>query len=123
MIGGGANVSASFGAGGSVEFHALTQEPSDELLDALSAVLRDYPEVEWAVFANASRGPVEPLPTVALRIDTTFRTRVGEIIPALKRIADEHGATIDVILLDDPKLMRAARSTQLVFFPWRRRAT
>ena len=106
-----------------MEFHTLLDPPSDQLLDALSGVLRDYPEVEWAVFASTARGPVAPLPTVGLRVDTSFRTRVGEIIPALKQTADTHGATVDVLLLDDPKLMRAARAEQLVFFPWRRRST
>jgi len=123
MVDSGAGVSASFGAGSSVEFRALDHAPSDELLDALSAVLREYPEVEWAVFANVARGPVAAVPTVGLRVDTSFRTRVGEIIPALKQAADAHGATVDVLLLDDPKLMRAARADQLVFFPWRRRTT
>ena len=123
MVDSGAGVSASFGAGSSVEFRALDHAPSDELLDALSAVLRGYPEVEWAVFANVARGPVAAVPTVGLRVDTSFRTRVGEIIPALKQAADAHGATVDVLLLDDPKLMRAARAGQLVFFPWRRRTT
>lgn len=115
--------SATFGSGaGSVSLHPLAEEPSDELLDALSDVLRGYPEVEWAAFALAARGPTEPVPTVGLRVDTAYRARVNEIIAQLKQTGDAQGASLDVLLLDDPSLVRAARSDALVFFPWRRRS-
>lgn len=114
--------SATFGSGGaSVQVSALRDEPSDDLLDALSTVLRGYPEVEWAALFLAARGPVAPLPTAGLRVDTAYRARVNDIVLALRSAADRAGASLDVLLLDDPKLMRTARSEGLLFFPWKRR--
>jgi hypothetical protein len=116
--------SATFGSGGaSARLLPLKDDPSEVLLDALVTVLRGYPEVEWASLCLASRGPVEPLPTVALRVDTSYRTRVNDIVLELRRAADAAGASLDVLLLDDPKLMRSARADGLLFFPWKRRGT
>lgn len=112
--------SATFGSGSTVALHALRETPSDDLLDALSNVLRSYPEIEWAAFCSASRGPATPLPTIGLRVDTGFRSRVGEIIAAVRKTGTEQGASLDVLLLDDPELMRTARNEALVFYPWRR---
>jgi hypothetical protein len=114
--------SATFGSGGaSVTIAPLRDEPSDGLLDALSTVLRGYPEVEWAALFLAARGPVAPQPTAGLRVDVAYRARVNDIVLALRRAADAAGASLDVLLLDDPKLMRTARSEGLLFFPWKRR--
>jgi hypothetical protein len=110
---------ATFGSGTSVRLVPLQEQPSDEMLDALSAILREYPEIEWASFCAAARGPAEPRPTVGLRVDTSFRERLNEIISRLRSTGDEHGAALDVLLLDDPDVMRAAREA-IVFYPWRR---
>ena len=99
----------------------MTDPPPDALLDALSEVLREFPEVEWASFFVASRGPTDARPTVGLRVDTSYRQRINDIIRGLRGAADEQGATVDVMLLDDPKLVRDARAQAIVFFPWRRR--
>src|SRR5690606_1617352 len=104
----------------SVTLSPLSAEPSDELLDALSGVLRGYPEVEWACVVSASRGPSAPVPTVGIRVDAGFRQRVNEIIAAVRRAGEAHGAGLDVLLLDDAALMRNARSAGLVFYPWRK---
>ncbi|MCB9601634.1 MAG: hypothetical protein H6724_12220 [Sandaracinus sp.] len=115
--------SATFGGGGATtQLSALKQEPSDDLLDALVGVLRGFPEVEWAALFLAARGPVQPQPTAGLRVDTAYRSRINEIIQGLRQAADAAGASLDVLLLDDPKLMRAARADGLLFFPWKRRA-
>lgn len=115
--------SATFGSGGSsVKIHPITQEPGDELLDAISTVLRGYPEVEWAAFCMTARGPASPLPTIGLRVDTSYRARVNEIIKEIRTTGDAKGASLDVLLLDDPALVRSARSASIVFFPWRRRS-
>ncbi len=111
---------ATFGGGSSVTFAPLAGEPPDDLLDALTTVMRGYPEIEWACFASASRGPTAPVPTVGLRIDSGFRQRVNEIVGAVRRAADERGAAVDVLLLDDGNLMRSARGQGLVFYPWRK---
>lgn len=111
---------ATFGGGTSVTLTPLPSAPSDELLDALTLVLRGFPEIEWACLVHASRGPSRPVPSAALRIDTSFRQRVNEIITAVRRASDEHGASLDVLLLDDSVLMRAARTQGFVFYPWRK---
>ncbi len=114
---------ATFGSSsGSVTLHPMNEMPSDALLDALSNVARQYPEIEWAAIAMAARGPTQAKPTVALRVDASYRARVGELTQALRTSGDEQGATLDVLLLDDPKLMRQVRSEALLFFPWRRRS-
>ena len=113
---------ATFGSGSSsVSVQPMTDPPPDALLDALSEVLREFPEVEWASFFVASRGPTDARPTVGLRVDTSYRQRINDIIRGLRGAADEQGATVDVMLLDDPKLVRDARAQAIVFFPWRRR--
>lgn len=120
----GVSPQATFGSGASsVSVQPMTDPPPDALLDALSAVLRGFPEVEWASFFVAARGPTDARPTVGLRVDTSYRQRINEIIRGLRDAADGKGATVDVMLLDDPKLVRDARSQAIVFFPWRRRPT
>lgn len=114
--------SATFGGGSQgVTIGGLETEPPEEVYDALSAVLRGYPEVEWAALCSAARGPTTPVPTIGLRVDTSYRARVQEIIGALREAGEKEGASLDVLLLDDPKLVRAARSEAVVFFPWRRK--
>lgn len=111
----------SFGGGQSVSVSALANEPADELYDELSAVLRGYPEVEWACMCNASRGPSAPVPTVGVRVDTGFRQRVNDIVAELRRAGGARGAALDVLLLDDAELMRNARALGVVFYPWRKK--
>ncbi len=112
----------TFGSGaGSVVIQPLGEPPTDELLDALGKVLRGFPEVEWASFFLASRGPTDARPTVGLRVDTSYRERLPDIINGLRECGDAMGASIDTMLLDDPAVVRAARSEAVVFFPFRRR--
>lgn len=111
---------ASFGGGASATLSPLGQVPPDALYDALTTVLRGYPEVEWAALCAAARGPTAPVPAVALRIDPSFRQRVAEILSAVRNIGVAHGASLDTVLLDDPALMRTARACG-VFYPWRKK--
>ena len=111
---------ATFGSGSSVTMSGLATEPPEETLEALSELFRGYPEVEWACIGSVARGPSASVPAVGLRIDPAFRQRTGEIVTSVRRIADERGASLDVILLDDPQVMRTARQVALVFYPWRR---
>ena len=115
-----ARADATFGSGTSASLAPLTSEPPQALLDALSELLRGYPEVEWACLGSISRGPSSAVPAAGLRIDPAFRLRVNEVVAAVRRTADEAGASLDVILLDDPQVMRAARQVAFVFYPWRR---
>lgn len=110
----------TFGAGTSVTIYALQTEPSGALLESLSELFRGYPEVEWACIGAMARGPAPPVPTVGVRVDSAFRQRVNEIITRVRQVADHCGAGVDVLLLDDPEVLRSARQTALVFYPWRR---
>jgi hypothetical protein len=113
--------SATFGGpSGGVSIGPLGSPPTDALLDALSAALRGYPEVEWAMLASVARGPAAPVPAVVMRLTPAFRTRVDEIVTATRRAAASQGAALDVLLLDEPSLMRAARAAGAPFYPWRR---
>jgi hypothetical protein len=114
-------VQATFGAGpGAVTIGPLQSEAGDELLRVLADALREFPEVEWALLASVARGPAGAMPTVALRVDPSFRTRVGEIVAAVRGAAAGAGAALDVLLLDDAKLMKQARAAGQPFYPWRR---
>jgi len=85
----------------------------DAILDRVDAVLRGFPEVEFACVGSA--GGVNAF---GLRIDARMRKRVPAIGDELGRAAPP-GAGFYV--LDDPDHFRAARDSALVFFPWRRR--
>ncbi len=113
---------ATFGgsASGEVQLVPLAAPPQDVLLDALADLLRDYPEVEWAAFCNASRGPAAAQPAIGVMIDSSFRERIGEIARGLQRTGTATGATLDVVFLDTPELMREARANGMIFYPWRR---
>lgn len=108
---------------GEVKVLDVGEEPSDELLDGLTNFLREFPEVEWAAYLRATRGQTEPMPTIGVRMDASFRNRLEEIDRGLREAAREHGAEVDILLLDDPAVMRAVRANSVSFFPWRRRAT
>ncbi|MBO6936523.1 MAG: SseB family protein [Deltaproteobacteria bacterium] len=113
---------ATFGGSqsGTLAFVPLAAPPQDLLLDALEDVLREYPEVEWAAFCSASRGPAAPLPTIGVMVDSAFRQRIGEIARGLQAAGNATGASLDVVFLDTPELMREARANGKIFFPWRR---
>ena len=98
----------------------LQSEASDALLRLLANALRTFPEVEWALLASVARGPAPPVPTVAIRVDASFRTRVNDIVAAVRLAAARADAGLDVLLLDDAQLMRAARAAGQPFYPWRR---
>ncbi|MFK7986561.1 MAG: hypothetical protein AB8I08_11105 [Sandaracinaceae bacterium] len=112
---------ARFAGGTAARLEPLSAEVPDALYDSLSTVLREYPEVEWACLVNAARGPSPAVPAIGLRVDTGFRQRINELIGALRQAGDAQGASLQVLLLDDATLMRSARGTGTVFFPWRKK--
>jgi hypothetical protein len=57
---------------------------------------------------------------VMVRVDTSFRTRVAQIVASTRQAGTTAGASLDVLLLDDKELMRVARNVGLPFFPWKR---
>ena len=105
-----------------VSIHPLPAPPPDALLDSLSEVLRGYPEAEWAAYCVAARDQMDqPIPTIGLRVDASYRARVNDIIGDLREAGSNNGISLDVLLLDDPDLVRAARAEAMIFFPWRRK--
>jgi hypothetical protein len=103
------------------QIRALLKPPDDTLLATLTEVLRDYPEVEWATYSLAARGAASAKPAVGLRIIDNFRSNVDAIVTLTQVTGREHGANLQVILLDDGELVRAARQLGEVFYPWRRK--
>lgn len=96
---------------------ALAAEPATPLLRALAAVLQRYPEVEWAAYCHAHASSYDGS-AVGVRIDPGFRTRLRQIAADLRECATRQGSSLEVVLLDDPDLIRCARDGQHVFFPW-----
>lgn len=84
--------------------------PDDALLDRLEAILRGYPEVEWACVGSAAASPA-----LGVRVDARMRNRLAALADA---VAAASGLV--VVTLDDVAHFRAAKTEALVFFPWRR---
>lgn len=99
---------------------SVPSEPPLPLIDALVAVLREYPEVEWGCMFHASAGEGARVSTVGVRVDGGFRQRVNELVDALRSAGDAQDAVLDVVLLDDPALIHRARGEGLIFYPWRK---
>lgn len=113
-------VSATFGAT-TGSMLGIAQGPTDALYDALSHVLRDYPEVEWGCLLQHTRGNGEPAPCVAMRVDPSFRKNVNEISVKLREASIAHGEAYDVLVLDAPEQMKHARQAGRPFYPWRKK--
>lgn len=107
---------------GPVQVSALQSEPSDALLNALSELLRGYPEVEWAALCLVAHGPAGPVPSVGVRIDAGFRQRVDEIASGIRKAGDQTGAPIGTLVLDDAAIIRTVRADGYLFYPWKKRA-
>ena len=116
----GASVPADEARGGTVRIAKLATAFTEELLDWFTRMLRSYPEVEWGCMALLSRGNNVAAPGLVIRIDPAFRTRAQEVVTALERVAEQRGATVEVLLADDPDTVRSARTLGTPFYPWRR---
>ncbi len=100
-----------------LEAHALSSAPlgrpsappEDALVDRLDALLRGYPEVEWACL-----GLTEGRPALGLRVDARLRSRLD----ALASVVAASGLV--TVVLDDPLHFKASRTEAFVFYPWRR---
>jgi hypothetical protein len=114
-------VSATFGANPTATMLALEAAPSEEMLDDLSALLRNYPEVEWACLVTAARADHGQTPSAALRIEPAFRKNLVEIGDKIRETSAQHGGRYDVLMLDTPEQMKQARHIGLPFYPWRKK--
>jgi hypothetical protein len=90
----------------------------DALLDAISDLLRKYPEVEWACELEDGTA----VPVIGVRIDPSFQTRAGEVRGGIMAVAQKRGVELSVLLLNDAQLVKDARANGSAFFPWRKRA-
>jgi hypothetical protein len=113
-------VTATFAMAVTATMTALPEAPAEDLIDGLTSVLREYPEVEWACLVgeeDSDRGAVH----VALRIDAAFRKNLSAISAQLRAGSIAHGKPCDVLVLDTPEQMKRARAIGLPFYPWRKR--
>jgi hypothetical protein len=111
-------VSATFAIAVTATMAALPESPADDVIDGLTAVLREYPEVEWACLVGEEDRSGA---AVALRIDTAFRKHLAEISAKLRAASIAYGKPCDVLVLDTPEQMKRARAIGLPFYPWRKR--
>lgn len=98
----------------------LALHPTDDLLDALSDVVRNYPEVEWACLAMVAKDGGPARPASLMRVDASFRARVAEIVDAMTRVSEQLNAGLEILLADDPTVMKAARHLGKPYYPWRK---
>jgi SseB protein N-terminal domain len=115
-------VSATFGATPTATMLALDAAPADDMLEELTALLRNYPEVEWACLVSSSRADRGQKPSVALRIEPAFRKNLVEISEKIRETSQQHGTLYDVLMLDTPEQMKQARHIGLPFYPWRKKS-
>lgn len=114
-------VSATFAPVQTVSMTALEVAPPDALIEALTQLLREYPEIEWACFVGGEESGGDASTAVALRIDRAFRKHLLEISLRLRETCAAQGATCKVLVLDTPEQMKRARHIGLPFYPWRKR--
>ncbi|MCG8556624.1 MAG: SseB family protein [Proteobacteria bacterium] len=100
-----------------VNLVAPSAQMADDVLNALAASLRDYPEVEWA--AEVGRADAPRLRMIGLRLDPSYTERAQQIIAGMREASAMRASPIEVMLLTDPAAVRAARQHGRVFFPWR----
>jgi hypothetical protein len=114
-------VSATFAIAHTATMVALPAAPADEVIDALTGVLREYPEVEWACLVGEEERANQGAVHVALRIDRAFRKHLAEISVKLRDASTALGAPCDVLVLDTPDQVKRARSIGVPIYPWRKR--
>ena len=102
-----------------MELAPLLYAPDEALLETLSKVLRRYHEIEWASYCHVARPAGSPSPAVGLRVLDTYRDNVTTIIKELCEAGRTHDVELDVLLIDGHDLLRKARESAFVFFPWK----
>jgi hypothetical protein len=105
---------------GQILLRPLLQPLSEQLVDAVSEKLRQYPEVEWACTVGGKLGE-EFFPVIGLRVDPSFASRVEEIAAAVGEQCERHGSSVQVVSLTAARQLGSAREFGTVFFPWRKK--
>jgi hypothetical protein len=101
----------------SIELAPLPSAPGEELLKDLSQALRNFPEIDWAAICLMNDGG-RTAPTIGLRIADNYRENVDYIVEAVVRASEPHALDLDLLLIDGHDLIRKARESAFVFFPW-----
>lgn len=99
---------------------ALQKAPTDDFLDDLDAVLREYPEVEWASLCLLERADTDLSPATMLKVSEEFMDRVDEIKAKLITKSADYSVAMEVMLISEKEHLQAARNVGKVFFPWKR---
>jgi hypothetical protein len=110
-------VATSIGDG--IRLAPLHEAPDEELLASLAEVMRGYFEIEWASYCQVVRPAGPPSPAVALRITDNYRDNVTAIIRDLCEASRKHHTEMDVLLIDGHDMLRKARESAFVFYPWK----
>jgi hypothetical protein len=103
-------------------FRAPDTSPSADALDQIADAIRRFPEVEWASAVTAIKDGV-PHPVIVLRVDTAHRKRLADLNRSVRLASEDAGATMGVVVVDDPTQIKSARSVGVVFFPWKKART
>ncbi|HEX6239841.1 MAG TPA: SseB family protein [Polyangiales bacterium] len=114
-------IAATFGATPTATMQALEAPPQEELLEALSDVLREFPEVEWACLVTSARADSKQAPSVAMRVDPQLRKNQHELTRRLREVSAALGTRHDVLMLDTHEQMKQARHLGTPFYPWRKK--
>lgn len=110
-------VASSIGDG--IKLVELREAPDEALLATLGKVMRGYFEIEWASYCEVARPAGRPSPAVALRITDSYRDHVTAIIKDLCDASRAEGTEIEVLLIDGHDMLRKARQSGFVFYPWK----
>mgnify|MGYP001036287061 CR=1 FL=1 len=102
-----------------VELRPLPQPLGEELLDAVSEKLRQYPEVEWACTVGGKIGE-RILSVIGLRVDPSFATRLDEIVAGVREQCKQQGNPVQVLHLTSFAQLGGVRELGTVFYPWRK---
>lgn len=105
--------------GDGIKLVDLRYAPDNTLLESLGEVLRGYFEVEWASYCEVARPAGDPSPAIGLRITDTYRDNVTAIIKDICEASRRHDVEIDVLLIDGHDMLRKARESGFVFYPWK----
>lgn len=102
-------------------FRAPATLPSSDALDQIADAIRRFPEVEWASATTAEKdGATQPM--IALRVDPAHRMRLADLNRSVRLASEDAGATMGVVVVDDPIQVKSARQVGVVFFPWKKTA-
>ena len=97
--------------------------PSSALLEELSKIMRDFPEVEWAAYCIVQHNKGLATRVIALRLLGDFRDNLSEIAAKATAAGEGQMIELDVMVLTEQEHIQMARERALVFYPWMHKKT